>query len=236
MCGRFAITRKLKEIREILGAEMTAEIEKQLPDYNVSPGQAIPIAVAPCDSPLMILSRWGIPKSFFSRSAPDTAAPVINLRRENLFDKKFITGDKNIAPCVIPAGGFFEWQQNGAGSIPFYIYPENPDELLFMGGISYGAATGKSSVFSIITVSAPEEFQFIHHRFPLILEKDKLAYWYNCINAGNHDFFTFGSFPVKLKTHSVSKAINKTTYNSIDCIAPYDYPVQPDFFTSGGFL
>jgi putative SOS response-associated peptidase YedK len=65
--------------------------------------------------------------------------------------------------CLIPATGFYEWQERGRGpKQPFFIRPKN-GEPMAMAGI------WEAENVAIVTCDANAQLKPLHHRMPVII-------------------------------------------------------------------
>ena len=103
------------------------------PRYNIAPTQEILVVRAdPRDgrrSAAML--RWGLIPSWTKE--PASGPPMINARGETLAEKPAFRTAFRSRRCLIPADGFYEWQQPPGGGRgkkqPYYIH--RPDDAPF---------------------------------------------------------------------------------------------------------
>jgi len=184
MCGRFVLTTDIARILETFHAVL-GEPREFHPRFNIAPTQQIPVIVSePTGSRVLQWLRWGLIPHWARDSS--MASSLINARAETAAEKpSFKTPFRN-RRCVVPATGFYEWKTTGGkGKVPHYIEVE--DRPLFaMAGLwdrwevrnAEGTRTGELlETFSILTVEAIPELQWLHHRMPRILSDAELDTW-----------------------------------------------------------
>ena len=135
MCGRFTLRTPAGVL--IRHFELDASGPWQLPlfepRYNISPTQEIAVVRQLAESGRRDASllRWGLIPSWSKE--PAAGPPLITARAETLADKPSFRTPFRRRRCLIPADGFFEWQQPPGGGRgqkqPFYIH--RPDAQPF---------------------------------------------------------------------------------------------------------
>jgi putative SOS response-associated peptidase YedK len=139
--------------------------------------------------------RWGLVPSW----AKDAKAGnrMINVRAESVTDKPTFKRLLASKRCILPADGFYEWQDLGddpdapdAGPTgrpkqrgrkqPFYITTRDGAPLALAGlwtTNSHADPAGPLETCTILTTSANQLMATIHHRMPVILPPDAWDTW-----------------------------------------------------------
>ncbi len=120
------------------------------PDYNVSPGQQVSVAVADTGRGLTRVT-WGMVPSWSANGAL-----IINARTETLAEKPLFATALQRGRCLVPATGYYEWG-NGQS---WYLYRQSK-EILALAGI----ATSVSQ---------------IHPRMPAVVPPSRWKDWLDC--------------------------------------------------------
>ncbi len=177
MCGRFVGYRGLEELAQYFPIDR-ADCEAAA-NYNVAPSRQI-LAIAKVDG-LNVLDKyhWGL-VPFWAR---DTAvgARMINARAETVPTKPSFRDAFKKRRCLIPADGFYEWQEQKGGKQPVYF--TLPDEAPFaFAGLWetwHDEASPRTPYRSctIITTEAAGAVRTIHHRMPVVLQPNAYAGW-----------------------------------------------------------
>ena len=77
---------------------------------------------------------------------------------------------------VIPAAGFYEWNQaKEKATFTAEGTEQGKSRILYLAGF-YGHFDGEDR-FIILTTEANESMKDVHHRMPLILEQDEVGAW-----------------------------------------------------------
>lgn len=97
---------------------------------------------------------------------------MINARCETVESKCVFANSVQKHRIIIPAAGFYEWNQKKEKSI--FVKKDSP--VLFMAGI-YQKGTNNQDQFVILTTNANESIRPVHDRMPLILEESEILGW-----------------------------------------------------------
>jgi putative SOS response-associated peptidase YedK len=108
MCGRLTLDIPIETIIEIYG--IVRKIDRGFnPRYNVAPSQDIPIVRQYADGIReLAFARWGLIPPW----AKDVSIgyKMVNARTESVSEKPSFRSAFKRRRCVIPVGGFYEWQ------------------------------------------------------------------------------------------------------------------------------
>lgn len=126
--------------------------------------------------------RWGI----VSPSSPTFGGgkPVINARIETVATNGLFKGAFTSHRCIVPATGYYEWQQQDDGRQPYFV--REPGQSLAMAGIIRAwADTSKSEEdpnrwrlsMAIITRDSHKAPGEVHDRMPTCLTPDAYDDW-----------------------------------------------------------
>ena len=184
MCGRFTLKNK-KAVKEKLGIDIK-------PNYNISPSQKILIF----DGKLPIYINWT-----FSPKWANKPLNIINARYETLHIKPSF---KNSKKCLVIADGWYEWQNINNKKKPFYHFISN--NIFYMAGIynEFGCA--------IVTKNSENNIKHIHHRQPLIIDKQNIYNW-----LSNKSLILFKK-KKKINYYQVSSFVNSPLNNNNKCV------------------
>ncbi len=271
MCGRYASARARIELLEEFGVQrdrVPAEPEPA-PDYNVAPTKPVYAVLtrgrdhdrghnrdgesdhdsepgrgngggAPVRE--LRLVRWGLVPSW----AKDLAigSRLINARAETVSEKPAFRRAFARRRCLLPADGYYEWQQPGAAVTaqsparggksaakqPFYISRADGRPLAFAGLYELWRDRERPAddpgawVWSaaIITTSAPDEIGRIHDRMPMIIDPGSWADW---LDPAGEDLADLRSLLVPagacgLAAYPVSTEVNSVRNNGPGLIEP----------------
>lgn len=173
MCGRFSLTANEAELN--LRFELEGGEAPYVPRYNGAPTQLL--AVITGESPHRLsYHRWGLIPPW----AKDISIgnKMINARAETITEKASFRTPLFSRRCLVPADGFYEWQQD-AGKQPYRIFVKS-NTLFAMAGLweRWKSPEGEMvESFNIITTEANEFMKPIHNRMPVILKRADEKTW-----------------------------------------------------------
>jgi len=173
MCGRFSLTANEAELN--LRFQLEGGTAPYVPRYNGAPTQMM--AVITNEMPNKLSSfRWGLIPPW----AKDISIgnKMINARAETITEKPSFRTPLFSRRCLVPADGFYEWQQD-ENKQPFRIFVKN-NPVFAMAGLWERWKTPQGEIvnsFTIITTEANSFMQPIHDRMPVILEKENEKTW-----------------------------------------------------------
>jgi putative SOS response-associated peptidase YedK len=186
MCGRFTLRVPATVLIEHFDLDVRGD--RQLPlfaaRYNIAPTQDVLAVRADAADGRRTASmlRWGLIPSWSSmdKSGP----PMINARSETLAEKPTFRTAVRKRRCLIPADGFYEWQQPAGGGRgkkqPFYIH--RPDHGVFAFAGLWDAWRDPSRELTIesctiVTTNANPALKELHDRMPVVLAPCDYAAW-----------------------------------------------------------
>ncbi|MEZ2332773.1 SOS response-associated peptidase [Mesorhizobium sp. RCC_202] len=186
MCGRFALTATPDQTAAFLGL---AELEEFPARYNIAPTQPVLMALAgPQREPgsnlperQAMLVRWGLIPAWVKDTGEFPL--LINARSEGVLEKASFKTAMRHRRALVPASGFYEWQQSGGGKgQPYWIRPRRGGVVAFAGLIETYAEPGGSEMDTgaIITTQANAGIAHIHDRMPVVIDERDFARWLDC--------------------------------------------------------
>jgi putative SOS response-associated peptidase YedK len=219
MSSRYTLF-KINNLRERFHLEKMQEINRS---YNISPTQTAPVIVNRDGKPSLEIMKWG----FIPKGAKDTNSvfryKTFNAKSEGIFSKASYSEPIRHSRCLIPANGFYEWQQSTDGKKPYYVHP-NDQELFAFAGIysSWTDPAGKEwGTYSIITIEANDEMSTIHDRMPIILQPQDEEKWLSDSDELNMLYDVMRPYPNgKLVISAVGDDINGTKIDNPRLITP----------------
>ncbi len=223
MCGRFSLTQPGQMMLRF-GIESAAPSGAR---YNVAPAQQIPVIIAGADGPVLQMMRWGFE---VEGVGPTPRPPLINARAETVAEKPLFRRAFAHTRCLIPADGFYEWQEvSGQRSKqPFYIHRR--DETLFAFAGLYTAHAGRATV-AIITTAPNAVVAPIHDRMPVILDADDDAFWLDpAVRAPEALLPLLRPSPEgELEAYPISSRISSVRNEGLEIVRPLVAPARTLF-------
>ena len=219
MCGRIALHHSDDVILEHFGVEQ-AEIDLE-PRYNIAPSQ--PVAVVLNEGTRALAEhKWGLIPSW--AKDPKIGNRMINARGETVAEKPAFKAALKARRCLIPASGFYEWKKEGQKRLPSYIHSASADPLGLAGLWEEWRAPGGEPLRSctIVTTQANPFMAGIHHRMPVILNREQAEAWLDPSLASPQQLLAqLPPYPDGgLAAHAVSPQVNSPAFDSPACVEP----------------
>ncbi len=146
---------------------------------------------------------------------------MINARAETLSQRPAFRAAFVHRRGLIPADGFYEWQQTNDSKQPYFIRARDENPLAF-AGLWERWQRGQQVIESctIITTSANESLVPIHHRIPVILPEDTYDLWLDpsAQDPGTLQALLLPYDAKKLVAYPVSKRVNHPKNDDAECI------------------
>ena len=164
MCGRYSLFFDDEYNRNI--SEIMKVIKSKYPNTDIKSGEIFPTNTAPVlieqnSSVAPVPYKWGFP-NFRNKGV------IINARAETAGEKKTFKDSLLKRRCVIPSTGFYEWDK----SKQKYLFNIQGRNALYMAGF-YNLFKDEPR-FIILTTEANSSVSSIHHRMPVVLEKQQI--------------------------------------------------------------
>ncbi len=156
MCGRYTLTTPEEIVQEFGWGELPFSLS---PRYNIAPSQEAPVVVQQSGRLTLQLLRWGIENT--------SGRCSINARAESVHEKPTFCDAFARSRCLVCADGFYEWKTRGE---PFYMRRKDSRPIMLAGIRRNGA-------FAVLTTSANDLMQPVHHRMPVIVASENRVRW-----------------------------------------------------------
>ena len=180
MCGRFNSIASGKDFASVYDAQFLTD--ELLPNFNVAPTTLVYVLHRQDGGRVLDAMSWGLVPSWSKDKT--RAASMINARSETLIEKPSFRNLVSEHRCVLPVQGFYEWQNllsetKKPKKQAHYIsrVDERPMTLAALWTIWKQPDSSLLRTCTIITTEANEKLSPIHHRMPVILERDSVEIW-----------------------------------------------------------
>jgi putative SOS response-associated peptidase YedK len=182
VCGRFNSISSGKDFALAYGAEFSdAELQ---PSHNVTPTSKIYV-LAHEETKKIDVVTWGLVPSWSKDKT--RSASMINARSETLAEKPSFRNLLTKNRCVIPIQGFYEWQvlsvESSRPTKPkkqAHYISRSDGQVMTLAGLWTTWKDTDGSLLrtcTIITIEATNKLAAIHHRMPVILERESIDEW-----------------------------------------------------------
>jgi putative SOS response-associated peptidase YedK len=220
MCGRYTLQASPEEIAAQFAVEDTPLFK---PRYNIAPTQIVPVVRLRPESTKreLVQLRWGLIPSW----AKDLRIgnQMINAKAETVATKPSFRSAFRKRRCLIPASGFYEWQQQGRQKQPMYIRLRDRRPFAFAGLWERWEPQDGEPVesYTIITTEPNEFMRPIHNRMPVILASQDYDRWLNPTAMTDGLQALLKPFTVDdLEAYVVRKLVNSPRNDIPQCIEP----------------
>ncbi|WP_250444466.1 SOS response-associated peptidase [Actinotalea sp. C106] len=258
MCGRYASFREAQDLAdtfEIAPGAVAGDAAGLPPSWNLAPTDPVRIVVEraprresgdaagadhPRDAPpggerSLRLARWGLVPGW--AKDPSVGARMINARSESLVDKPAFRKALAVRRCLVPAEGYYEWQQPAAGTPrrtpkqPFWIHPAQDEPIAFAGLYEFWRDRSRADddpgrwlvTTTIVTTAAEGDLAAIHDRRPVVLPRSA---WDGWLSPDQQDpkaaVDLLGRTPPALLPTAISTAVNKVGTDGPELLVPVE--------------
>lgn len=211
MCGRYILGR----VEDLSERFQLRDLNFALnPTYNAAPTQSLPVVLGGDEgSREAELMRWGLLPRWKPRDGGRAPEPI-NARAETLDGRPMFRPLIARRRCIVPATGFYEWQQTDHGKQPVVLRPTD-QELYGFAGL-WDETTGPDGEtvrsFTIVTGEPNELVAPIHNRMAVILDPDVESAWLDLDVTDWPDVAQLlKPYPAeRMECFPISKAVNNT--------------------------
>ena len=222
MCGRYSLSADPALLRARFPVGERLEIR---PRYNVAPGDDILTVTTDREgAPRGVMLRWGLVPPFVAEPGP--SGRMINARAESAAEKPAFRGAFTRFRCLIPADGFYEWQDR----VAHHIGRRDGAPFAFAGlwSVWHRGAPEEIRSATILTTAANPAIAPLHDRMPVILTPDAEAAWLDPGTPAPVLHELLGGLEAGMTAvRAVGPAVNDARHDAPDCLEPAPPPRPP---------
>ena len=175
MCYRFTLAADPIQVAEFFEL---LEVPGLVPRYNVAPRQLIAVVGRKGDGSArgLVNMTWG----FVPRWANDpTSGPrPMNARSETLRTSAPFRESFRDRRCLIPADGFYEWEDMADGKQPWHFRRPDRKPFAFAGIWDVWKGAEKPLYSCAILTTTPNDIvRPLHDRMPVVIDRDQYSTW-----------------------------------------------------------
>ncbi len=216
MCGRYALTATVDQLRELFG--LAGPPLNLQPRWNIAPTQDAPVVRLDGAGRRLDMLRWGLVP--YWAEDPSVGSRMINARGETVAEKPAFKAAFRRRRCLVPADAFYDWPEEGKDKRPFLFRRPDGAPFAFAGLWEkwVPASGGVLESFTIINCAAGPWMRRIHSRTPVVIAPQDYAAWLDpavdpapFIRAPADDMFT----AVRVSTY-----VNKPANDDASCFTP----------------
>jgi putative SOS response-associated peptidase YedK len=226
VCGRFVQSSPPALLADRFAVDEVVLDESPEPDWNVTPRAVVPTVVQrDPDRRTLEGMRWGLVPSW--AESPAVGDRLINARVESVTDKPAFQRAFRRRRCLIPADGFYEWQEvpGRRRKQPVFIRRRDGEPMAFAGLYEVWRADEDDPwlvTCTIITTPANALVAPVHDRMPALLPEPVWAEW---LDRANEDVDALASVLVpapddELELWPVRPLVSDPANNGPELIEP----------------
>ena len=218
MCGRFTqhsdISLYMREIDS--DWQLGQELESADPTWNLAPSQEAWVIVRRDGRLAPVRMNWGLRPAW----AKPSMSTQINARVETAAEKPYFREAWRNRRCVVPADGYYEWQEFAGGDSkqPMYISLANERPMLLAGLYVPGG-------FAVITQEAVGDMAEIHSRAPVVLPSERVSEWMGAKSADAARSVLASEYRLEVSCYPVSDRVNDRKNNEPKLVLPTADPL-----------
>lgn len=219
MCGRYNLITNVQALIDFFEVDQTLVDASALqPRYNIAPSQDVPIVRDSGNGRELVLARWGLVPHWSKEARPKYS--TINARADTVAGKPTYREPFKRRRCLIPATGFYEWQQADGDKVPHHIRQPGGELFAFAGLWDHWDKEGPGfDSCSIIVTDANATMQPIHERMPVILNPAQYNTWLNTAHFNRAQLEALlVPYGGKLEVYPISKHVNSPQHDDAQCI------------------
>lgn len=239
MCGRYAIIdgkRVLATFAQHHTVKDAGLAFKELPRYNASPMQRMPVFAIRSDELVAEQMQWWLIPHWAKDARPSFSS--FNAKGETLEQSKLFAPYFKGSRCLVPAEAFYEWQRvttthdvrgkpkKVEEKHPICIRMKDESPFMFAGLFSiWKDPEGKEHpTFTIITTEPNELMAPIHNRMPVILPEQHFELWLDrAYKDTDHLKTLLVPYPAKKMTaYRVSSLVSNPRNDVPQCLKPVE--------------
>ena len=185
MCGRFTQFFTYADLhaywRAFADPNVPAPLGNLQPRYHICPTDPI-VAVLQTKAGLELARvRWGLAPFWWKEPLKKLPA-TFNARAETVATKPMFREAFKQRRCIIPASGYYEWQDRADGKQPWYFTAADGAPILLIAGLwetwKNPDAEGETVRSATMVITEPNKFTAaLHDRMPVLLTKETMADW-----------------------------------------------------------
>jgi putative SOS response-associated peptidase YedK len=219
MCGRFAYIPTSEQLKYQFQLSQELSVPAR---FNIAPGSSV-VCLIKTDAKEAqgILLHWGL-IPFWTKDRTKIR-PLANARGETVFEKPAFRQIIKTKRCLMPMSGFYEWHEEEHVKQPYFFRKKNK-ELLAVAALWDTWQHGEEVLHSccLLTTSANSLIQPIHHRMPVLLDKESQGLWLDNTHCDEHELISLiQPYPKNdLEGYPVSTLVNQARFDQPLAIEP----------------
>ncbi len=179
MCGR--LTRHYTWAELVRLYRLTSTPANIQPSYNVCPTDTVDTVLVRNGSRVLAPMRWGLVPWHWKKPLKALKLATFNARVETVATKPMFRDAFKRHRCLIPASGYYEWEDTPDGKQPHYFTARDGSPVLTMAGLwdEWKNIETKERLLSCtMIITEPNRYVAeVHDRMPVILRPEQFGAW-----------------------------------------------------------
>ena len=168
------------------------------------------------------MMRWGMIPAWVKD--PRKFALLINARAETVLEKPAFKNAIRRRRCLIPADGYYEWQQLDGRKRPLFIKPRDGGPIGFAAlAETWTGPNGEElDTVAIVTTAASASLAGLHPRVPVTIAAEDFERWLDCRADTTEDAMPLLTAPREgdFVWYEISTAVNRIANDDAQLILP----------------
>ena len=182
MCGRIALFSPPRAMASLFDAALGDGVDPEgRPSWNIGPTRRLDGIRHLEGSRVLERYRWGLIPSWAKDMS--IATKTFNARAETVAEKPSFRSAYKHRRLLVPIDGFYEWDRSVAPKPQPHYFSRADGTPLVLAGLyeTWSDPTTPDapplSSATILTTSAGDDMDEIHHRMPVVLEQETFDLW-----------------------------------------------------------
>jgi putative SOS response-associated peptidase YedK len=179
MCGRFTRHYEWSELVRLY--RLTQPAANIQPSYNVRPTDMVDTVRSIKGRHELTSMRWGLVPWHWKKPLKEVKFATFNARVETVATKPTFRDAFKRHRCLIPASGYFEWEDTPDGKQPWYFTARDGSPVLTMAGLWdrwTNVETKEDLLSCTMLITEPNRYVAeVHDRMPVILKPEQFDAW-----------------------------------------------------------
>ena len=168
------------------------------------------------------LMRWGLVPAWVKDARKFTL--LINARSETVLEKPAFKNAMKRRRVLVPADGYYEWQDKDGRKRPFFIHRRDgrPVGFAALAETWMGPNGEEFDSVAIVTTAASPDLAALHHRVPVTIAPDDFERWLDGRTNDADDVMTLLKAPGEgeFAWHEVSTRVNRVVNDDEQLVLP----------------
>jgi putative SOS response-associated peptidase YedK len=191
MCGRFTQYYSYAELHDywsFWSDTFSTPPTNLQPRWHLCPTDPVWVVTHSAKGFALEHMRWGL-APFWWKQPLKKLPPTFNARAETVAEKPMFREAFKRRRCIIPASGYYEWQDVADGKQPWYFTSRANDPILLIAGLwetwKNPAPPHDTVRSTTMVVTEPNKFAAQYHdRMPVLLTRETTMDWLSGAKGG----------------------------------------------------